>query len=47
LNYPVYQPLNDEEFSKQVRVEHGTICWENGIDFDPDRVYLESIELTK
>jgi hypothetical protein len=47
LNYPVYQPLNNEDFSKQVKVEHGTICWENGIDFDPDRVYLESIELTK
>ena len=47
LNYPVYQPLNNEDFSKQVKVEHGTICWDNGIDFDPDRVYLESIAMTK
>ena len=47
LNYPIYQPLKDQDISKQVKVEHGTICWDNGIDFDPDRVYLESTLLTK
>ncbi len=44
LNYPVYQPLKDKNTIKQVQVKHGIICWDNGIDFDPDRVYLESAQ---
>ncbi len=42
LNFPVYQPLKDEAFSKKVRVFNGTVCWDEEIDFDPDRLYLES-----
>jgi len=42
LDYPVYQKLKDKNILKQVQVKHGIICWDDEIDFDPDRVYLES-----
>lgn len=42
LQYPVYQPLQDETFSKNVKVFNGVVCWDDTIDFDPDRLYLES-----
>ena len=42
LNYPVYASLKNEDFSKKVKVCNGTICWNDSIDFDPDRVYIES-----
>lgn len=47
----VFEPLRDPEEVSKVRVnpETGTICWQNGADFDPDVLYAEitgkSIEL--
>ncbi len=42
LQYQVYELLNDESFCKKVFVQHGTAVWNNEIDIDPDRLYLES-----
>lgn len=37
----VFEPLNDRELFKQVRLnrELNTICWENGADFAPEFLY--------
>lgn len=45
LKFPVYQPLANDTFCRQVKVINGTVCWNEDIDFDPDRVYLESVPL--
>jgi hypothetical protein len=46
LNYPVYEPLKDESLCHKVKVVNGTVAWNDEIDFDPDRLYLESKILT-
>jgi len=42
LQYPVYQPLQDESFCSKARVEFDTVVWNDSLDFDPDTLYLES-----
>jgi hypothetical protein len=42
LNFPVYEALQDENFSKKAKVFNGTVIWDDDIDFDPDTLYLES-----
>jgi hypothetical protein len=45
LGYEVFEKLQDSTFFAQVRAEHGTLVWQEGIDLDPDMVYLDSIPL--
>lgn len=45
LQYPIYNSLGDETFCREVKVINGTAAWNDDIDFDPDRLYLESKSL--
>jgi hypothetical protein len=45
LNYPVYEVLRDEAYSKKAKVFNGTVVWDDSTDFDPDTLYLESKSL--
>lgn len=47
LHYPVYQPLQNESFCDKATVQYGTVVWNEEIDVDPDRLYLESKELSE
>lgn len=42
LKYPVYQELKNESFCSKAKVQNGIVVWNDEIDLDPDRLYLES-----
>ena len=44
LNYPVYEELKNESYCSKATVENGTVVWNDEIDIDPDRLYLESVQ---
>ena len=44
LDYPVYKELKNESYCSKATVENGTVVWNDEIDIDPDRLYLESVQ---
>ena len=42
VEFPVFQQLKDPDYFCRARVDHGTVQWPGGIDFDPDTLYLDS-----
>ena len=42
LDYPIYEDLKNESYCRKARVQNGTVVWDEYIDDDPDRLYLES-----
>jgi hypothetical protein len=45
LAFPVFDRLRDATYFAQVRADHGTVAWPDGIDLDPDSVYLDSVPI--
>ena len=43
LDYGVFARLSDSAFFALVQADHGTVVWPDGIDLDPDTVYLDSV----
>ena len=42
LKYPIYKELKNESFCRKAEVQNGIVVWNDEIDLDPDRLYLES-----
>ena len=42
VHFPVFQRLKDPAYLGRAKVDHGTVAWPGGIDFDPDTLYLDS-----
>ncbi len=42
VDFPVFQRLKDPAYFNRAKVDHGTVEWPGGIDFDPDTLYIES-----
>ena len=42
VEFPVFQRLKDPVYFSRAKVDHGTVEWPGGVDFDPDTLYLES-----
>lgn len=42
FGYKVYEPLKEQHFFHQAKVEYGTVVWSDEIDIAPETLYLES-----
>jgi hypothetical protein len=42
LGYPAFEPLRNIGFFQLARCQDGNLEWPGNLDFDPDRLYLES-----
>ena len=42
VDFPVFQGLKDPAYFSRAKVDHGTVEWPGGVDFDPDTLYIES-----
>lgn len=45
VHFPVFECLKDPAYFCRATVNHGTVAWPGGIDFDPDTLYLDSASL--
>jgi hypothetical protein len=39
LNGPIFEPLQDEKYFQQFRLEGHTLSWDNGADFAPEYLH--------
>jgi hypothetical protein len=46
LSYPVYEPLKDEAYCARAKVKNGIVIWDEELDLDPDRLYMESVPVS-
>ncbi|MCI0440859.1 MAG: DUF2442 domain-containing protein [Chloroflexi bacterium] len=45
LRGPIFEPIrNNAEMFRAMKVEGGTIAWENGADIDPDVLYYDDLK---
>lgn len=42
LSIGIFQELQDKNLFVQAKPFNGTVVWPNELDFDPDRLYLDS-----
>lgn len=42
VDYPAFARLKDPAYFNRAVVDHGTVVWLGGIDFDPDTLHLDS-----
>lgn len=42
VHLPVFEQLKEPAYFNRAKVDHGTVVWPGGIDFDPDTLYLDS-----
>ena len=45
VHFHVFERLKDPSYFSRAKVDHGTVAWPGGIDFDPDTLYLDSNSL--
>ncbi len=36
---PLLEPLHDENYFKRVFIDAGALCWPNGLELSPQRLY--------
>lgn len=46
FSYQAFRRLRDPAFFRTVRAEAGTASWPDGIDFDPDTLFVDGVPAT-
>ena len=45
LRGPIFEPVrNDRDVFRSLKVQDGTITWDNGADIDPDVLYYDELK---
>jgi len=44
LKFGIFCELQDENYFRKARAEHGTVVWPNDQDICPDTLYLDSVK---
>ncbi|MDR3277542.1 MAG: DUF2442 domain-containing protein [Oscillospiraceae bacterium] len=45
LSSRVFKPLNEKSFFESVKAAYGSITWPRDIDYCPDTLYIESVQV--
>jgi hypothetical protein len=46
FDYPAFRRLRDPGFFRKVKAADGTASWPDGIDFDPDTLFVDGVPTT-